>query len=121
MQSHSLGQSQDLIGALSLLLPVLVGLSLFRDTIPLNKIRAQQGQNYSILQTGHRQNRAEIPYFGLFKICLVMPDTYRGDSFGEAIREDRDGTPNGTKVVQFLTLFGVPPDGWKREAFAPNP
>ena len=36
-------------------------------------------------------------------------------------REDRDGTPNGTKVVQFFTFFGVPPDGWKREAFATNP
>ena len=36
-------------------------------------------------------------------------------------REDRDGTPNGTKVVQFLTfvhLAVLPPDGWKREAFA---
>ena len=22
---------------------------------------------------------------------------------------------------EFLTLFGVPPDGWKREAFATNP
>ena len=41
--------------------------------------------------------------------------------FSSAPREDRDGTPNGTKVVQFLTFFGVPPDGWKREAFATNP
>ena len=61
-----------------------------------------------------QQNRCDQRYLPLNLKCIIA----QGQDWP---REDRDGTPNGTKVVQFLTLFGVPPDGWKLEAFAPNP
>ena len=57
----------------------------------------------------------------LKKGMVIMLDRGFKKVHSMLFRDDRDGTPNGAKVVQFLTFFGVPPDGWKREAFATNP
>ena len=50
-------------------------------------------------------------------LCPKLLWIARPPPLGEPLtREDRDVTPNGTKVVNPV----LPPDGWKREAFANN-